>query len=109
MANQSTEGERKEQRLLWTQPFRVSGRLSVGSLTLLGVSSSSAFCEVAFTTAEGMVLNPVIKKLVDKRVVLASGSPRRQEILTNAVSALTSLNGPVLGWWASKNSLHFQK
>ncbi|XP_039176187.1 probable bifunctional dTTP/UTP pyrophosphatase/methyltransferase protein [Crotalus tigris] len=31
-----------------------------------------------------MVLNPVIKKLVDKRVVLASSSPRRQEILTNA-------------------------
>uniref|UniRef100_A0ACB8FI16 Uncharacterized protein n=1 Tax=Sphaerodactylus townsendi TaxID=933632 RepID=A0ACB8FI16_9SAUR len=31
-----------------------------------------------------MALNPVIRKLVDKRVVLASASPRRQEILTNA-------------------------
>ncbi|CAI5772187.1 bifunctional dTTP UTP pyrophosphatase methyltransferase [Podarcis lilfordi] len=31
-----------------------------------------------------MVLNPVIGKLVHKRVVLASASPRRQEILTNA-------------------------
>ncbi|KAL8190201.1 UNVERIFIED_CONTAM: hypothetical protein K2H54_043451 [Gekko kuhli] len=31
-----------------------------------------------------MVLNPVMRKLVDKRVVLASASPRRQEILTNA-------------------------
>ncbi|XP_063161109.1 probable bifunctional dTTP/UTP pyrophosphatase/methyltransferase protein [Candoia aspera] len=31
-----------------------------------------------------MVLNPVIKKLANKKVVLASGSPRRQEILTNA-------------------------
>ncbi|KAF7253325.1 putative bifunctional dTTP/UTP pyrophosphatase/methyltransferase protein [Varanus komodoensis] len=30
-----------------------------------------------------MVLSPVIGKLVNKRVVLASGSPRRQEILTN--------------------------
>nr|XP_020668690.1 N-acetylserotonin O-methyltransferase-like protein [Pogona vitticeps] len=30
-----------------------------------------------------MVLNPVIGKLVNKRVVLASASPRRQEILTN--------------------------
>ncbi|XP_077199465.1 putative bifunctional dTTP/UTP pyrophosphatase/methyltransferase protein isoform X2 [Paroedura picta] len=31
-----------------------------------------------------MVLHPVMRKLADKRVVLASGSPRRQEILTNA-------------------------
>ncbi|NXO04713.1 ASML protein, partial [Rhinopomastus cyanomelas] len=31
-----------------------------------------------------MVLNPVLRKLVGKRVVLASASPRRQEILTNA-------------------------
>ncbi|KAM6098232.1 putative bifunctional dTTP/UTP pyrophosphatase/methyltransferase protein isoform 1-T1 [Theristicus caerulescens] len=31
-----------------------------------------------------MVLNPVLGKLVSKRVVLASASPRRQEILTNA-------------------------
>ncbi|NXV81330.1 ASML protein, partial [Atlantisia rogersi] len=30
-----------------------------------------------------MVLNPVLRKLVSKRVVLASASPRRQEILTN--------------------------
>ncbi|KAJ7395479.1 N-acetylserotonin O-methyltransferase-like protein [Pitangus sulphuratus] len=30
-----------------------------------------------------MVLNPVLGKLVSKRVVLASASPRRQEILTN--------------------------
>ncbi|XP_053165575.1 probable bifunctional dTTP/UTP pyrophosphatase/methyltransferase protein isoform X2 [Hemicordylus capensis] len=30
-----------------------------------------------------MVLNPVFGKLVNKRVVLASASPRRQEILTN--------------------------
>ncbi|XP_041055807.1 probable bifunctional dTTP/UTP pyrophosphatase/methyltransferase protein [Carcharodon carcharias] len=30
-----------------------------------------------------MVLNPVISKLVGKRVVLASASPRRREILTN--------------------------
>nr|XP_033804911.1 probable bifunctional dTTP/UTP pyrophosphatase/methyltransferase protein [Geotrypetes seraphini]XP_033804912.1 probable bifunctional dTTP/UTP pyrophosphatase/methyltransferase protein [Geotrypetes seraphini] len=30
-----------------------------------------------------MLLNPVISKLVGKRVVLASGSPRRQDILTN--------------------------
>ncbi|XP_005997259.1 probable bifunctional dTTP/UTP pyrophosphatase/methyltransferase protein [Latimeria chalumnae] len=30
-----------------------------------------------------MVLNPAISKLVGKRVVLASGSPRRREILTN--------------------------
>ncbi|XP_061482998.1 probable bifunctional dTTP/UTP pyrophosphatase/methyltransferase protein [Rhineura floridana] len=30
-----------------------------------------------------MVLNPVIKKLINERVVLASASPRRQEILTN--------------------------
>ncbi|XP_062982402.1 probable bifunctional dTTP/UTP pyrophosphatase/methyltransferase protein [Elgaria multicarinata webbii] len=30
-----------------------------------------------------MVLNPVIGKLLNKRVVLASASPRRQEILTN--------------------------
>ncbi|NWU96505.1 ASML protein, partial [Upupa epops] len=31
-----------------------------------------------------MVLNPVLRKLVGKRVVLASASPRRQEILTDA-------------------------
>ncbi|XP_075771910.1 putative bifunctional dTTP/UTP pyrophosphatase/methyltransferase protein isoform X1 [Pelodiscus sinensis] len=31
-----------------------------------------------------MALNPVIGKLVSKRVVLASASPRRQEILSNA-------------------------
>ncbi|XP_030057966.1 putative bifunctional dTTP/UTP pyrophosphatase/methyltransferase protein isoform X1 [Microcaecilia unicolor] len=30
-----------------------------------------------------MLLSPVISKLVGKRVVLASGSPRRQDILTN--------------------------
>ncbi|XP_031413417.1 probable bifunctional dTTP/UTP pyrophosphatase/methyltransferase protein isoform X2 [Meleagris gallopavo] len=30
-----------------------------------------------------MVLSPVLGKLVSKRVVLASASPRRQEILTN--------------------------
>lgn len=34
-----------------------------------------------------MVLHPVLGKLVSKRVVLASASPRRQEILTNVVSA----------------------
>jgi hypothetical protein len=32
-----------------------------------------------------MVLFPVIGKLQQKRVVLASASPRRQEILSNAV------------------------
>nr|XP_056717757.1 probable bifunctional dTTP/UTP pyrophosphatase/methyltransferase protein [Euleptes europaea] len=31
-----------------------------------------------------MALSPVFRQLVDKRVVLASASPRRQEILTNA-------------------------
>lgn len=35
-----------------------------------------------------MVLCPVIGKLQHKRVVLASASPRRQEILSNAVSGL---------------------
>lgn len=33
-----------------------------------------------------MVLNPVISKLTNKLVVLASASPRRQDILRNAVS-----------------------
>ncbi|XP_035398059.2 probable bifunctional dTTP/UTP pyrophosphatase/methyltransferase protein isoform X3 [Cygnus atratus] len=33
--------------------------------------------------AAAMALNPVLGKLVSKRVVLASASPRRQEILTN--------------------------
>lgn len=33
-----------------------------------------------------MLLCPVIRKLQHKRVVLASSSPRRQEILSNAVS-----------------------
>lgn len=37
--------------------------------------------------AAAMVLHPVLGKLVSKRVVLASASPRRQEILTNVVSA----------------------
>lgn len=32
-----------------------------------------------------MVLNPVISKLADKLVVLASASPRRMEILRNTV------------------------
>lgn len=32
-----------------------------------------------------MVLNPVISKLTSKLVVLASSSPRRMEILRNAV------------------------
>ncbi|XP_070606993.1 probable bifunctional dTTP/UTP pyrophosphatase/methyltransferase protein isoform X2 [Erythrolamprus reginae] len=35
-------------------------------------------------TATAMVLNAVLKKLLDKKVVLASGSPRRLEILNNA-------------------------
>lgn len=35
-----------------------------------------------------MVLNPVISKLVGKLVVLASASPRRMEILRNAVRKL---------------------
>lgn len=35
-----------------------------------------------------MVLCPVIGKLQHKHVVLASASPRRQEILSNAVSGL---------------------
>lgn len=35
-----------------------------------------------------MVLCPVIGKLLQKQVVLASASPRRQEILSNAVSGL---------------------
>ncbi|KAK2082688.1 hypothetical protein P7K49_037924 [Saguinus oedipus] len=34
---------------------------------------------------EAMVLFPVIGKLLHKRVVLASASPRRREILSNAV------------------------
>lgn len=33
-----------------------------------------------------MLLRPVIGKLQHKRVVLASSSPRRREILSNAVS-----------------------
>lgn len=33
-----------------------------------------------------MVLSPVIGKLLHKRVVLASASPRRREILSQAVS-----------------------
>lgn len=33
-----------------------------------------------------MLLNPVISKLSGKLVVLASASPRRLEILSNAVS-----------------------
>lgn len=41
-----------------------------------------------------MVLNPVLGKLVSKRVVLASASPRRQEILTNVVSAGGPLASP---------------
>ncbi|KAK3543861.1 hypothetical protein QTP70_030054 [Hemibagrus guttatus] len=36
------------------------------------------------TSEDKMVLHPVISKLHDKLVVLASASPRRQEILTNA-------------------------
>lgn len=35
-----------------------------------------------------MLLNPVISKLSGKLVVLASASPRRLEILSNAVSFL---------------------
>lgn len=41
-----------------------------------------------------MLLNPVLGKLVSKRVVLASASPRRQEILTNVVSARGPLASP---------------
>ena len=37
-----------------------------------------------------MVLNPVISKLAGKLVVLASASPRRLEILRNAVCFLQS-------------------
>lgn len=44
-----------------------------------------------------MVLSPVLGKLVSKRVVLASASPRRQEILTNVVSAAEPLFFPPLG------------
>lgn len=35
-----------------------------------------------------MALSPVIGKLLHKRVVLASASPRRREILSQAVSGL---------------------
>lgn len=41
--------------------------------------------QVSSTLKATMVLNPVISKLVGKLVVLASASPRRQEILRNAV------------------------
>lgn len=41
-----------------------------------------------------MVLSPVIRKLLHKRVVLASASPRRREILSQAVSGRA---GPVSG------------
>lgn len=41
-----------------------------------------------------MALNPVLGKLVSKRVVLASASPRRQEILTNVVSAAPAIAAP---------------
>lgn len=42
-----------------------------------------------------MVLCPVIGKLLRKRVVLASASPRRREILNQAVSSgLRGLVGP---------------
>lgn len=44
-----------------------------------------------------MALNPVLGKLVSKRVVLASASPRRQEILTNLVSAGGPLAPPGQG------------
>lgn len=44
-----------------------------------------------------MVLSPVLGKLVSKRVVLASASPRRQEILTNVVSAAEPLSFPPFG------------
>ncbi len=40
-----------------------------------------------------MLLNPVISKLSGKLVVLASASPRRLEILSNAVSVLVILSG----------------
>lgn len=45
--------------------------------------------------AAAMVLNPVLGKLVSKRVVLASASPRRQEILTNVVSEGLMAGGPL--------------
>lgn len=40
-------------------------------------------CQLLTATSIAMLLNPVISKLAGKRVVLASGSPRRQDILTN--------------------------
>lgn len=43
-----------------------------------------------------MVLCPVIRKLLHKRVVLASASPRRQEILRQAVSIRGTRRGPEL-------------
>lgn len=44
-----------------------------------------------------MVLNPVISKLVGKLVVLASASPRRMEILRNAVRrALSKFSHPLI-------------
>lgn len=47
------------------------------------------------------MMYPVIRRLLHKRVVLASASPRRQEILSNAVSG----RGPGALWprvsWAA--------
>lgn len=44
---------------------------------------NTAPVQTAASNKETMLLNPVISKLAGKRVVLASASPRRQDILTN--------------------------
>lgn len=46
-----------------------------------------------------MLLNPVISKLSGKLVVLASASPRRLEILSNAVSVLVIFTRFLHGQW----------
>lgn len=74
--------------LVGAEPGRGLGRggrrLSLGARP--GACGSRRGVELGSGRGGTMVLCPVIGKLQHKRVVLASASPRRQEILSNAVS-----------------------